>query len=241
MLRVCRIFAATSIFPVTVVTVLLALVAESPAQSLGDLSVQQICRYALDPLQTAWDQNFAKYVAETARRGLTVESCRQLLAPTPTSSPRASTDPLLFWLYIILTGFALPVIGLVWLFNRSHEAEAPDEAAARVLADKTDVAVATPTENLTSEIEQAKAKQLEIARSWIRLFTVAATCGLWLVFVKELNLNFYISWVLGFVVAFVLSRILALYVGMYLGKKYARELKSRFGGGVASNGLVRGQ
>jgi hypothetical protein len=124
---------------------------------------------------------------------------------------------MLFWLFIIIAG----VIGLIWLAN---------------VADyKTDVAVTSPAENpnLTSEIERAKTKQLKIARSWIWLFTAGATFGLWLMFYSELKLDFYISWLLGFVVAFFLSRILALYVGMYLGKKYARELKSRFGGGVA--------
>src|SRR5262249_25783012 len=122
---------------------------------------------------------------------------------------------MLFWLLIIIAGF----IGLIWLAN---------------VADyKTDLAVT----NLASEIEQAKTKQLKIARWWIWLFTAATTFGLWLIFVKELDLNFYISLVLGFVVASVLSRILAFYVGMHLGRKYFRKLKSRLGGGVASKGL----
>src|SRR5262249_61510074 len=128
---------------------------------------------------------------------------------------------MLFWLLIIIAGF----IGLIWLAN---------------VADyKTDVAVTSAAEhpNLTSEIEQAKTKQLKIARSRIWLFTAASTFGLWLIFVKELDLNFYISLVLGFVVASVLSRILAFYVGMHLGRKYFRKLKSRLGGGVASKGL----
>jgi hypothetical protein len=128
---------------------------------------------------------------------------------------------MLFWLFIVIAG----LIGLIWLAN---------------VADyKTDTAVTSSAKNpnVASEIEQAKTKQLKIARSWIWLFTAAATFGLWLMFYSKLKLDFYISWLLGFVVAFVLSRILALYVGMYLGKKYARKLKSRLGAGVASKGL----
>jgi hypothetical protein len=128
---------------------------------------------------------------------------------------------MLFWLFIIIAGF----IGLIWLANVADR--------------KTDVAVTSLAENpnLTSEIEQAKAKQLKTARSWIWLITAVATFGFWLMFYSELKLDFYISWLLGFVVAFVLSRLLALYVGMRLGKMYARQLKSRLGGGVASKGL----
>jgi hypothetical protein len=94
----------------------------------------------------------------------------------------------------------------------------------------------TKNPNPTSEIEKAKTPQLKIARSWIWLFTAAATFGLWLIFYSELKLDFYISLLLGFVVAFILSRILALYVGMHLGKRYASKLKSPFGAGGASKG-----
>jgi hypothetical protein len=73
------------------------------------------------------------------------------------------------------------------------------------------------------EIERARAEQLDIARSWILLFTF----GLWWVFYNQLKLDFYVSWLLGFVVAFVLRRILSFYVGMHLGKKYARQLKDQ--------------
>jgi hypothetical protein len=131
----------------------------------------------------------------------------------------AESSSMLFWLLIIIAGF----IGLIWLAN---------------VADyKTDVAVTSSAENpnLASEIEQAKTKQLKIARWWIWLFTAVATFGLWQIFYAETKLNLQLSLLLGFVVAFILSRILALYVGMYLGKKYARELKSRFAAGVASN------
>ena len=45
-------------------------------------------------------------------------------------------------------------------------------------------------------------EQLDIARSWILLFTLAATFGLWWVFYDQLKLDFYVSWLLGFVVGF---------------------------------------
>jgi len=83
------------------------------------------------------------------------------------------------------------------------------------------------TEQRLREIERARAEQLDIARSWILLFTLGATFGLWWVFYNQLKLDFYVSWLLGFVVAFVLKRILSFYVGMHLGKKYARQLKDQ--------------
>ena len=83
------------------------------------------------------------------------------------------------------------------------------------------------TEQRLSEIERARAEQLDIARSWILLFTLAATFGLWWVFYNQLKLDFYLSWLLGFVVAFVLSRILSFYIGMYVGKKYTWQLKDQ--------------
>jgi uncharacterized membrane protein len=128
----------------------------------------------------------------------------------------------MFWLFIIIAGVAT----LIWLANVADYYQA-------------DVAVTGPAESpkLASEIERAKTKQLKIARSWIWLITAVATFGLWLMFYSELKLDFYISWLLGFGGAFVLSRLLALYVGMRLGKMYARELKSRLGGGVGSKGL----
>jgi hypothetical protein len=89
------------------------------------------------------------------------------------------------------------------------------------------------TEQLLSEIARAKAEQLDIARSWILLFTLAATFGLWWVFYNQLKLDFYLSWLLGFVAAFVLSRILSFCVGMHLGKKYARQLKNQLLGQMA--------
>jgi hypothetical protein len=85
----------------------------------------------------------------------------------------------------------------------------------------------TTTRQLFSEIGRAKAEQLDIARSWILLFTLAATVGLWWEFYSQLKLDFYLSWLLGFVAAFVLSRIVSFYVGMNLGKKYARQLKDQ--------------
>lgn len=83
------------------------------------------------------------------------------------------------------------------------------------------------TEERLREIERARAEQLDIARSWILLFTLAAVVGLWWVFYNKLELDFYVSWLLGFVVAFVLRRILSFYVGMRLGEKYARQLKDQ--------------
>ena len=83
------------------------------------------------------------------------------------------------------------------------------------------------TEQRLREIERARAEQLDIARSWILLFTLAATFGLWWVFYNQLKLDFYVSWLLGFVVAFVLRRKLSFYVGMHLGKRYARQLKDQ--------------
>jgi hypothetical protein len=83
------------------------------------------------------------------------------------------------------------------------------------------------TEQRLREIERARAEQLDIARSWILLFTLGATCGLWWVSYNQLELDFYVSWMLGIVVAFVLGRILSLYVGMHLGKKHAQQLKDQ--------------
>jgi membrane protein implicated in regulation of membrane protease activity len=83
------------------------------------------------------------------------------------------------------------------------------------------------TEQRLREIERARAEQFDIARSWILLFTLAATFGLWWVFYNRLKLDFYVSWLLSFVVALVLRRILSFYVGMRLGKKYARQLKDQ--------------
>ena len=83
------------------------------------------------------------------------------------------------------------------------------------------------TEQRLREIERARAEQLDIARSWILLFTLAATFGLWWVFYNQLKLDFYVSGLVGFVVAFVLKRILSFYVGMHLGKKYNRQLKDQ--------------
>jgi membrane protein implicated in regulation of membrane protease activity len=83
------------------------------------------------------------------------------------------------------------------------------------------------TEQRLREIERARAEQLDLARSWILLFTLAAMFGLWWVFYNQLKLDFYVSWLLGFVVALVLRRILSFYVGMHLGRKYARQLKDR--------------
>jgi fatty acid desaturase len=83
------------------------------------------------------------------------------------------------------------------------------------------------TEQRLREIERARAEQLDIARSWVLLFTLAATFGLWWVFYNQLRLDFYASWLLGFVVAFVLRRILSFFVGMHLGKKYDRQIKDR--------------
>ena len=82
------------------------------------------------------------------------------------------------------------------------------------------------TEQRLEEIERARAEQLDIARSWILLFTLAATFGLWWVFYNQLKL-FYLSWLLGFVVAFVLSRKLSFYVGMHLRQKYDAQLKDQ--------------
>src|SRR5262249_46856368 len=64
-----------------------------------------------------------------------------------------------------------------------------------------------------------RAEQLDIARSWILLFTLAATVGLWWVFYNQLKL-FYLSGFLGFVVAFVMRRILSSYVTTHLAEKY---------------------
>jgi predicted outer membrane lipoprotein len=80
------------------------------------------------------------------------------------------------------------------------------------------------TEQRLREIERARAEQLDIARSWILLFTLAVTFG---VFYNQLKLDFYVSWLLGFVVAFVLRRKLSFYVGMHLGKKYDRQIKDQ--------------
>jgi hypothetical protein len=83
------------------------------------------------------------------------------------------------------------------------------------------------TKQLSREIERAKAEQLDIARSWILLFTLAGTVWLWWAFYDQLKLDFYLSWLLGFVAAFVLNRIVSFGVGMHLGKKYARQFKAQ--------------
>jgi hypothetical protein len=70
-------------------------------------------------------------------------------------------------------------------------------------------------------------KRNNIARSWILLFTLAATVWLWWAFYNQLKLDFYLSWLLGFVAAFVLNRIVSFGVGMHLRKKYARQFKAQ--------------
>jgi hypothetical protein len=82
-------------------------------------------------------------------------------------------------------------------------------------------------EQLLSQIERAKAEQLDLARSWILLLTLAATVGLWWVFYSQLNLDFIFSGLLGFGVAYVLGRILAFCVGMKLGGRHARKLNNQ--------------
>src|SRR5262249_25969425 len=99
---------------------------------------------------------------------------------------------MLFWLLIIIAGF----IGLIWLAN---------------VADyKTDIAVTSPTEhpNLASEIEQAKTKQLKIARWWIWLFTAVATVWIWQIFYSPTKLELQLFFFLCFFLAFILSRII---------------------------------
>jgi hypothetical protein len=46
---------------------------------------------------------------------------------------------------------------------------------------------------IEKEIERARAEQLDIARSWILLFTLGATFGLWWVFYNQLKLDFAMS------------------------------------------------
>jgi hypothetical protein len=84
------------------------------------------------------------------------------------------------------------------------------------------------------EIERARAEQLDIARSWILLFTLGATFGLWWVFYNQLKLDFYVSWLLGFVVAFVLRRILSFYVGMHLWEKIRSAIKGPIVGAIVA-------
>jgi hypothetical protein len=71
------------------------------------------------------------------------------------------------------------------------------------------------------KIERATARQLDTARSWILLFTLAATVGFWWVFYNQLKLDFYLSWMLGIVAAFFLSRIPSIYVRRRIGKRHA--------------------
>jgi hypothetical protein len=74
------------------------------------------------------------------------------------------------------------------------------------------------------EMERAKARQLDITRGWILLFTLAATVGLWWVIYNQLQLDFYLSWMLGFAAAYILSRIISFFVRMQIGKRHARKL-----------------
>jgi hypothetical protein len=46
------------------------------------------------------------------------------------------------------------------------------------------------TEQRLREIERARAEQLDVARSWILLFTLVGTFGLWWVFYNQLRLVF---------------------------------------------------
>jgi len=82
------------------------------------------------------------------------------------------------------------------------------------------------TEQRLREIERARAEQLDIARSWILLFTLVTTFGLWWLFYNQLKL-FYLSLLLSLVVAFAVSRKLSFYVGMHLRKKYDAQLKDQ--------------
>ena len=72
----------------------------APAQPadplMANLDDQAVCRNALIPGQSAWDNDprFLKDVTEATRRGYTADTCRQLLAQpyAPKSNPAASSD-----------------------------------------------------------------------------------------------------------------------------------------------------
>jgi hypothetical protein len=66
---------------------------QSSAQSISGVLDVRICRDALTPSQTAWDQDpkYSEYVAEARRRGYTVATCRQKLAAASASTPPPST------------------------------------------------------------------------------------------------------------------------------------------------------
>jgi hypothetical protein len=135
---------------------------ESLAQSLRDLPVERICRDALNLSLTEWDRNseFSEYVREAARRSLTVNSCRQVLAPAIAAQSSLGNDTKeialgLTVMALLFGGLALAT-WLIWLFKKANEAEprvhralqlrrdgksveveAPNEAAARVISDST--------------------------------------------------------------------------------------------------------
>ena len=80
---------------VSIVALTLTPVAESSAKHIRDLADKDLCQSASD----AWVQgsNFADYLAEAAKRGLTGDACRQLLGKEPfppISNSSASTSNL---------------------------------------------------------------------------------------------------------------------------------------------------
>jgi hypothetical protein len=84
---------------VGVVALTLAAVAQSSAQmgTKTHFTETFLCLRALNSERSGWDNNSEVYVAEAARRGLTVEACRQMLAQpssAPTDNPTASTSNL---------------------------------------------------------------------------------------------------------------------------------------------------
>lgn len=76
---------------VTIVALTLAAVAKSSAQT-SNLPDQTVCRRGLNMERTGWVKN-SFYAEEAARRGLTVDACRQLVAQIP-SPPPTSNSPL---------------------------------------------------------------------------------------------------------------------------------------------------
>ena len=109
---------------------LMAAVTELSAQESNSLSSHdknRVCSSALNAERTEWEQEplFLKYVAEAKRRGLTVDSCRQLLEraySASTSISPASTDSGigLTTIFLIATAIAIYFLPAITAINRNH-------------------------------------------------------------------------------------------------------------------------
>jgi hypothetical protein len=106
--------------------------------AVTELDNRVICSTALMPDRSAWDKdpNFSSYVTEAARRGLTVDACRQLIGASSASNPPASavrttsSPPAATGRGWIIIVFLATAVGVIWgvtnFFKRKAQARVLD-------------------------------------------------------------------------------------------------------------------